>query len=238
LNNPLKHTDPSGMRPPTKWEQQALDKLDDLAEQAKKDGNTDLANGFIQAKNEISKIIDALKNNQSDFGVQVAAFAINNIGNAGFGDASSHKIDDQKGNIVSINTGQNKCNIFVAAAYIYAGLRFTENGKGGFPLMNGKIPVANWLGDSKDRMNLTNLPIITNGMRPGDIVAWRTEGGASAGHSSINIGGGVLVYAGGPNGGIPKANTFANADSNLRPSSFGRVLVYTAHDSAVVRRFN
>lgn len=57
LNNPLKHTDPTGMRPPTKNEQDALNRLDQLAAQ---EGDTDLGNGLRAARAEIAKAIDAL----------------------------------------------------------------------------------------------------------------------------------------------------------------------------------
>jgi cell wall-associated NlpC family hydrolase len=102
-------------------------------------------------------------------------------------------------------------------------LGFIKNGsKGrGYPLVGGKAPVANWLGDAKDTQHLTNLGIITDGkLKPGDIVAWRANGGSDPGHSTIYIGGNVLVYAGGsgvngwPNG-TPQAQTLTNVNSKF-----------------------
>src|SRR5205814_91449 len=106
-----------------------------------------------------------------------------------------------------------------------------KNGRG-YPLINGKPPAANWLGDARDRQHLANISIVTGSMRPGDIVAWRYSGGTQDGHSSIYIGGGVLVYAGSyDTGGVPKAQTL-NYVSNKLEGYWG------GHDTHVVRHYN
>lgn len=92
------------------------------------------------------------------------------------------------------------------------------------------LPVANWLGDSRDRQHPTNLGVVTDGsLRPGDIVAWRTQGGTGQGHSTIHIGGNLLVYAGGGVDGSPVAKTLNYVNNNMMGSS---------HEPAVVRRYN
>lgn len=236
LNNPLVHTDPTGMRPPSYWEQQALNKLDSLISDATNSGDTDLANGLTNAKNEISKIIDKLKKNQSNFGVNVATYAILSVGSDLFATAGGGFLPDKNGKIIRAGSGSYKCNIFVAAAYVNGGhLNFISNGQkgSGFPLTDGAAPAANYLGDARDGQKLSNLGIVTSAMQPGDIVAWRANGGNSDGHSSINIGGGVVIYSGGPNEGRPTPNTLSGADSSLRPWYNS-----TKHEPYTVRRYN
>ena len=95
-------------------------------------------------------------------------------------------------------------------------------------MVGGKAPVANWLGDSGDRQHLRNQAIVTDGTRrPGDIVAWRTQGGIGQGHSSVHIGGNVLVYAGGPPDGSPQARTLNYVNNRMG-----------GHEAYVVRRYN
>jgi RHS repeat-associated protein len=231
LNNPLNHTDPTGMRPPNKFEQAALGRLNQLAEQAEKDGNTDLANGLREASRVISGIIEALGKGKFDVGVNVAVNAILNIGNSDYANSGTVSIRTRRGTVI-VGEGQNKCNIFVASTHARgAGLGFRRNGgRGrGYPLVGERAPAANWLGDSRDRQHLTNLPIVTDGsFLPGDIAAWRTQGGEGQGHSSVHIGGNVLVYAGGPPDGTPQARTLDFVNERLSGS----------HEPYVVRRYN
>ena len=230
LNNPLKHTDPTGMRPPTKNEQDALNRLDQLAGQ---EGDTDLGNGLRAARAEIAKAIDALGKGQQDVGINVAVNAILNIGNTNFSEQGSVTIGTANGGItIGFGPGtSNKCNVFVAGAYADgAGLDFVKNGgsRRGYPLVGGKPPAANWLGDSRDTQKLTNLGIVTDGsLRPGDIVAWRNDDAPRFGHSSIHIGGNVLVYAGGSPDGTPQARTLNFVDNRMG-----------GHQPYVVRRYN
>jgi RHS repeat-associated protein len=234
LNNPLNHTDPTGMRPPNKYEQAALDRLDQMASQ---EGDTDLGNGLRAARATIASIIDGLGKGKSDVGVNVAVNAILNIGNSNFSEQGSVTIGSANGGItIAFGPGtSNKCNVFVAGAYADgAGLDFVKNGgsRRGYPLIGGLPPVADWLGDAKDRQHLTNLAIVTDGsLKPGDIVAWRANGGIGEGHSSIHIGGNVLVYAGGPPDGTPQARTLNFVNDNLT-GFFG------GHEPYVVRRYN
>lgn len=141
LNNPLKHIHPTGMRPPTEYEQQALDRLDQLATQ---EGSTDLGNALRAARTEIAGIIDRLgEGNTKDVGVDIAVNAILNIGNSDYRTSGTVTTN---GGVLTIGAGQNKCNIFVAATHADgAGLGFTRNGQPdsrGYPLLNGRAPVA------------------------------------------------------------------------------------------------
>lgn len=237
VNNPLNHTDPTGMRPANRYEQAALDRL---AQLAAAEGNTDLGNGLRAARAEIAHIIDGLGKGKSNVGVNVAVNAILNIGNAAFADSATVTITDNKGVGITIGAG-SKCNILVASTYVKgAGLNWLKNGRG-YPITNKTAPAANWLGDSKNRQHLANISIVHGRMRPGDIVAWRYSRGASDGHSSIYIGGGVVVYAGGPsvNGwaaGTPQAQPFDYVNSRL--TSFPYTVFSGKHESAVVRRYN
>lgn len=236
LNNPLRHTDPTGMRSPGKFERAALKKLEGLAKNAEAEGNDDLAKGLLAAKAAIENIISSLDNGKEDVGVNVAVNAILYTNGNSFADSQSVKVT-KDGTSFTIGAGQNKCNIFVANAYgVGAGLGFIKNGATGrgYPLIGGKPPAANFLGDAKDRQHLTNLGIVTDGLKVGDIVAWRTEGGEGSGHSTIHIGGNVLVYSGGPAhhglpSGTPQAKTFSEVDRSMNR---------TNHESFVVRRYN
>lgn len=232
LNNPLKHTDPTGKRSAGPNERAALNRLEQLAAQAEANGDHDLANGLRAAKKEIERIIEGLGRGEEHVGVNVAVNAILNIGNPNFMNTGTVRIRTSTAT-VEIGSGQNKCNIFVAFTHARgAGLGFTANGQRdsrGFPLIGGKAPVANWLGDSKDRQKITNLGVVTDGsLRPGDVVAWRTQGGTGQGHSTIHIGGNVLVYAGGGSDGSPIPNTLKYVTSNMAGG----------HEPAVVRRYN
>lgn len=224
MNNPLKHTDPTGMRPPGRYERAALERLDQMAGQAESDGDSDLANGLRAARNAIAGVIDGLGRGEESVGVNVAVNAILNVGNPDYANSSTVTIGTRTGT-VTIGSGQNKCNIFVASTHARgAGLGFNRNGQPdsrGFPLINGRAPVANWLGDARDRQNLTNLGVVTDGsLRPG---------GVGQGHSTIHIGGNVLVYAGGPGGGSPITRTLNYVNTNMMNSS---------RAPAVVRRYN
>ncbi len=232
LNNPLKHTDPDGRRPPTKEENQAIQTLLALAEQATAQNNAELATGLFSAAVELSTAISGLGDGQHDKGIDIAVGAILNIGNSDYATSATVTIRDRNGTGITIGEG-NKCNVFVAGAHVAAGINFKANGSRGrgYPLTSdNKPPAANWLGDRRDVQHLSNLPVQGDGsLRVGDIVAWRYNEAADSGHSSIYIGGNVVVYAGSSsNDGIPKAATLNNVDSSMSAH----------HESHVVRRYN
>jgi hypothetical protein len=82
----------------------------------------------------------------------------------------------------------------------------------------------------KDRKKLSNLAIINDGtLKIGDIVAWRYIGGTQDGHSSIYIGGGYVVYAGGGADGSPIVNTLDNVNTWA---------IGANHELYVVRRYS
>jgi RHS repeat-associated protein len=237
LNNPLIHTDPTGMRPLTKREQEALDKLEQLAASEQ---NKALAAALRAARAQIAGIINSLGKGQQNVGINVAVNAILNIGNPQFANSARVVIRTQTG-IVIIGPS-NKCNVLVGYAHaLGAGLGFIPNGQSGrgYPLVGGKLPVANWLGDARDRQHLTNLAIVTDGsLKPGDIVAWRYSDGSTDGHSAIYIGGNVLVYAGSNDThGIPKYQTLNYVDSWATGGFLGTGWG-ALHDHYVVRRYN
>jgi len=233
LNNPLNHTDPTGMRPPTRNEQNALNTLDQLAEQ---EGDTDLGNGLRAARAQIAATIKGLGRGQQSVGVNVAVNAILNIGNERFA-GSSVTIISKSGYRVTIGSDQNKCNIFVAATNSEgAGIGFRadtgrQSGRG-FPIEYNKelrlwLPLtANELGASG--RHITNLTVVTGSLQIGDTVAWRNNDSNEPGHSSTHIGGNVLVYAGARRtGGVPTYQTLNYVDSNM-----------AGHQPYVVRRYN
>jgi RHS repeat-associated protein len=232
LNNPLKHTDPTGMRPPNYWEQQALNKLDELISAAGKAGNKDLATALTNAKSEIVSIIDKLGKKQNSVAVGIAVFAILTVG-----EPEGEKYADDQALAAPGHTygaGENKCNVFVAMAHINGG----GIKAGNYPSVNGKFAVANWLGDIRDLMKLKNLPVHYGAAGVGDVVAWRNTDPNRPGHSGISIGGGAMIYAGGGRDGTPQARTieFMNGQMQTGSSLFG--LIGPKHEPGVIRRYN
>jgi len=226
MNNPLKHTDPTGMRPPNYWEQQALNKLDGLIAAANKAGRKDLAEALTNAKNEISAIIASLKKNENSRPVGIAVWAILNVGNKQYDSSSTISSDGR-----TYGKG-TKCNLFVAVAHREGG-----NIKAGdYPITDGVYPVANYLGDIQDRQKLKNLPVVYDVARVGDVVAWRYFEGRDSGHSAIYIGGGVVAYAGGGTTGTPKAETMTKVNDAMETQD-GYIFNRT-HDPGVIRRYN
>jgi hypothetical protein len=207
---------------------------------AAKEKDTDLAAALRAARTEIAGIIDALGKGQTSVGINVAVNAILNIGNPQYANSATVAIQTNTGTLVI--GPSNKCNVLVGSTYARgAGLGFIPNGQSGrgYPLVGGKLPVANWLGDAQNRQHLTNLAIVTDGsLKPGDIVAWRYSGGGTDGHSSIYIGGNVLVYAGSNDThGVPKYQTLNYVDSWATGGFLGTGLG-ASHDHYVVRRYN
>jgi RHS repeat-associated protein len=226
LDNPLKYTDPIGMRPPNYWEKLALAKLDDLEAAARKAGDNDLANALTSAKAEISQIIAAMGKRENSVAVGIAVYAILQVGTEDgkrFADNYHFTANGQ------VYDG-NKCNVLVAAAVIQGG-----HGKN-YPTVDGKFPVANFLGDIKDRQRLGGIPIVYDQARVGDIVAWRATGGKEPGHSGISIGGGAIVYAGGPPDGTPQVRTIDYV--NQRMNTAGGIFTGPSHEPGVIRRYN
>lgn len=227
---------------PNHSQQAALNELDALARQADKDGYSDLAAGLRTAKAQIASAISALRPGEQSVGVNVALNAILNVGNSKeFSNDSTITVKDSKGNQFTIGPG-NKCNILPAYAHgVGAGLDFIQNGQSGrgYPLTEGDVPpAANYLGDKNDTQHLANLPIVKDGtLRIGDIVAWRKVGGVGTGHSSIYIGGGVVVYAGADRvRRVPIAQTLKYVNNWATRGWFGTSLGLE-HEPYVVRRY-
>lgn len=232
LNNPLKHTDPTGMRPPNNWEQQALNKLDEWISAEEKAGNKDLAAALRSAKAEISAIIAKLGKKQNSVAVGIAVFAILTVGEDEGKKYADNRALDAPGHIYG--AGESKCNVFVAMAHINGGGIKPSN----YPMVNGKFAVANWLGDYRDRMKLKNLPVHWGSAGVGDVVAWRNTDANQPGHSGISIGGGAMIYAGGPRDGTPQVRTIAYVNERMGTESRLFGLVGPAHEPGVIRRFN
>ena len=267
-NNPLIMTDPTGMiashesgnqyyrrhdvgvyggaeswgRAPGPNETMALTRLALLAAEATKDGNKELAAGLEKAASEILSIIQGLRPGQENVGVNVAVNAILNIGNAKYSEAGTVTIGTGDQAITFGPSTSNKCNVLVAGAHADgAGLGFIKNGKTGkgYPLTDDAPPVANYLGDKRDSKHLTNLSVVTT-LRVGDIVAWRNANASpdNPGHSSIYIGGGVVVYAGGPPDGSPKAQTLKYVNGHMNTEGWLGTGVGATHEPYVIRRYS
>lgn len=229
LNNPLKYTDPTGRRPPNYWEQLALNKLDDLIRQATALGKTELATALSNAKAEISQIIAQLGKKENSVPVGIAVYAILSIDSE---EGKKFATDQPLIADGQVYGNETKCNVFVAMAHRWGG----NIRAGNYPMANGGFPVANWLGDIKDRMHLKNLPVVYDVARVGDVVAWRAVGGENSGHSGISIGGGAMVYAGGPPDGRPQVQTINYV--NERMNTQGGIFTGPSHEPGVIRRFN
>jgi len=227
LNNPLKYTDPTGMRPPNIWEKLAFTKLDELISAFNRMGRKDLAEALANAKKEISQIIAKLAKNEDSVPVGIAVWAILKVGNKDYAKGTALAADGQ-----IYGAGSNKCNVFVAMAHRNGG----NIRAGNYPVTDGVFPVANWLGDIRDGQKLKNLPVVYDAAGVGDVVAWRYVGGKVSGHSAISIGGGVLVYAGGGTDGTPKAETMAKVNESMNTQ--GGWILGPTHEPGVIRRFN
>jgi len=235
LNNPVRHTDPSGMRPPNYWEQMALNKLDEWIAGATKAGNKDLATALTNAKAEIGAIIDKLGKKQNSVAVGIAVYAILSVGTDEGNKYADSTVLAAPGH--TYGAGENKCNVFVAMAHINGGgIR-----PGNYPSFGGKFPVANWLGDIRDSMKLKNLPVHYGAAGVGDAVAWRNTDPNQPGHSGVSIGGGAMIYAGGSGGGRPKVDTINNMNRHMNTEGtrvLGITIIGPRHEPGVIRRFN
>lgn len=107
-------------------------------------------------------------------------------------------------------------------------------------MTDGEPAAANYLGDKNDTKHLTNLSIVKGALWFGDIIAWRNvnAGPDYAGHSSIYIGGGVVVYAGGPSDGSPKAQTLSYVNGRMNTGGLLGTGIGATHFPYVVRRYN
>ncbi len=180
---------------------------------------SDLGKALTAAKAEILSRIEAGYKN--DVGLNIAIQAINHIGDTDYRDGTSL-------NATGGPYSGNKCNLFVGITINTATSRAAVLGKTGYPLVGGKYPVANWLGDSRDMQKLRNIPVVTDGsLRMGDIVAYRNSNTSESGHSAIYVGGGIVVYAGGGVDGTPIAQTLTFLDSAM----------LSGHEPRTVRRY-
>ncbi|MBK8147632.1 MAG: RHS repeat-associated core domain-containing protein [Acidobacteria bacterium] len=205
-------------------QEKAIAKLDELIAAEKSSflgfsSITDLGEALTAAKAEILNRIEAGHNN--DVGLNIAIQAINHIGDTDYRDETSL-------NATGGPYSGNKCNLFVGITINNATSGAAVLGKTGYPLVGGKYPAANWLGDSRDVQRLRNIPVVTDGsLRMGDIVAYRSNNPPESGHSAIYIGGGIVVYAGGGVDGTPIAQTLSFLDSAMS----------RGHEPRTVRRY-
>jgi RHS repeat-associated protein len=241
-------TEPSPANHPDGTQQAALNRLNKYAKQADKEGNSALASALRAVSKELASAIAALRPGEQRVGINVAVNAILNVGNTMFADASTTVVSKSITIRGSKEHPTSKCNVLVAFAHgIGAGLHFIANGSHGrgYPLTKGGVPpAANYLGDKNDTQHLTNIPVIKDGilhLQIGDIIAWRYSGGSHDGHSAIYIGGGVVIYAGGPSvhgwpAGTPQVQTLSYVNSRL--TTWPYEWSTGAHEPAVVRRYS
>jgi RHS repeat-associated protein len=196
LNNPLKHTDPDGRRELTKDDEE---KLKRLKRAAGKDKNLLIAvTGAVAA---IEKAIAAVPEGQKDpASLGAALWAIGQIGNTSFGKGGSVSFTSNS-NTISVGSGDWKCNVFVAESFAVGG--GIGLGGSGYPV-NGRYMGLGSLWGSVNAVSANELANpsadvanfgVTSTAGVGDIAAFQAPAGY-IGHSTINLGGGALVYAG------------------------------------------
>lgn len=196
LNNPLKMTDPDGRRELTKEDEERIKKLQQYAAQHK-----DVAAAVNKAVAAIKGAIAAVPQGQKDpAALGAALWAIGQIGNTSFGQGGNVSFSSN-GNTISVGAGGWKCNIFVAESYAAGG--GIGLGGSGYPV-NGRYMGLGSLWGSVNAVSANelanpsaNVPHFGLTLTPGvgDIAAFQAPPGF-IGHSTINLGGGALVYAG------------------------------------------
>ncbi|MFN0141274.1 MAG: RHS repeat domain-containing protein, partial [Pyrinomonadaceae bacterium] len=202
VNNPLKYSDPDGLRPQTDQEKKDLDYLRNLANSST---DADFKRAVLDSVKGIEDAIAASKDQASDpRGLKIALWAVNRAAQPDttrFAMATGEASLTWQGYTATAGKGQWKCNIFVAAAYtLGGGVNFDENGipvtyryKGlGAATGSVNLPTANDFASGNDD-KLKGFERMAN-VRMGDIAAWANPGGL--GHTAISIGGDAVIYAG------------------------------------------
>ncbi len=219
VNNPLKFTDPDGRRPVTAAEQQNLATFRqsgyDYSLELLRSGEwtASQAEAFRHSVDAASKDIEnailAVPAGQTDStDLRVVLYAIGKIGDLGYSTAdnpnpgdnpnATEKHINSNGWSVSLPRTSNRCNLFVAAAYVLGaniGFKTADNpngyqvnsaswGRGAFGI--GTIGVSNDIASNgMANFSRTNSPTF------GNIVVEPETGGG--GHSGIVISGNIVV---------------------------------------------
>ncbi|HEX8195913.1 MAG TPA: RHS repeat-associated core domain-containing protein [Pyrinomonadaceae bacterium] len=214
LNNPLKHTDPDGRRPINAADRSRIDRFiqfgNERAAEIEREKGKEAADAFRQsiqqAANAIENSILAIPDNAKEDpkGLRALFYAIDKLGDVGYSTSSKNTAAAEKkinsnGWSVSLPASANKCNIFIAAAYVLgANIGFrTDQNPGGYQVNSatygrglfgyGNVPTS---GDILQN-NMANFTRV-NAPAPGDVVA-DPQGGE--GHVGISAGGGNIVVS-------------------------------------------
>jgi cell wall-associated NlpC family hydrolase len=172
-NNPCKDFDPAGLRPLTAADRDRINKLKQSAKNSK-DITADMLSNAIM---EVKRAIDAVPAGQDDpAGLKALWHAIDHLGDKKWGWGPER---------------QYKCNIFVYHVYL-DGAHVAMPDRIGF-FFGTQEYRANVLGDK--RVELDHFTIVST-PQPGDIAAFRNLDKDKSGHTTLSVGGGVLIYAG------------------------------------------
>jgi RHS repeat-associated protein len=210
VNNPLKFTDPDGRRPITEQEkrniqnfiQSGIDYANSVISDPKE------REAFIQQVRNAATVIEnailAVSNDAKEDpkNLRAVLWAIGKIGDTGF-NSDGTKYINSNGITVTFGPGTNKCNLFVAAAYVLGaniGFRTSQNPQG-YQINSGwrnyRVPVANDLVTS----GMTNFEA-NSSPQLGDVAAGRgtvNEGylwnSYNTGHTGIVVSGEVVISA-------------------------------------------
>ncbi len=229
VNNPLKYSDPDGLRPQTDQERKDLDYLRNLANSST---DADFKRSVLDSVKGIEDAIAASKDQASDpRGLKIALWAVNRAAQPDttrFAMATGEASLTWQGYTATAGKNQWKCNIFVAAAYtLGGGVNFDENGipvtyryKGlGAATGAVNLPTANDFASGNDD-KLKGFERMAN-VQMGDVAAWANPGGL--GHTAISIGGNAVIYAGRDNVKVNTLNaTRQGLGSNTPAAVFRR----------------
>jgi hypothetical protein len=205
--DPVNEADPEGLRALYAYDRSALRNLDGAVGRFKVDAN--LVKG---AHLRIGNAIAASKSAAADPpGLKVALWGLNHLGDSRYGFMGSLPASG----VGAVGPKSWKCNRLVADAYaVGAGLWYGSS----FPRMRG----TQWPYTANDlvnpRLRMRHLRVVSS-PKVGDVVALKAPGGP--GHSTLNLGGGMLLPYAGPDG--VKVGTFEG--------------VYEGHVSYVFRHY-
>ena len=210
-NDSVNFVDSDGLRPVNKADIQRLRRL------LNPKSSVDVKRAANRSIAALKSSIAAVPSGKSDpVNLQVAFWAIDRLGNEAYG--FDGDLGMGWGPFKTHGKGTNKCNLFVGQAYeAVIGTANDYNTKG-FPL-TGRLklgpPSANAMGNA--RVPMGNFSVVSSPMI-GDIVAFGAKGDGS-GHVTINLGGGLLIYAG---EGAAKINTFDRNQQGHLPAVYRR----------------